>query len=231
MLLALPRGRLIICWARRRTRWISIRALGIISPGIVYAHATSVSSTWLTKLVLQSGRDIISLREMLAPMLQRKRMFIGRRLDPLVSCVDRTDQATESKEYLIRMTTMIDMALGNGGRHVQVVLYEELDGFFTRMRGRVSEDGSKEVDLRKLEEPLAKLADQLFNRQIDGSVESIRKSRAQAVLAYISVSQEAGLPVIRGLDEAVRTWREGERSRPVQQSLEEALGKLGGYSG
>lgn len=123
------------------------------------------------------------------------------------------------------MTSMIGLALGNGGRHVQIVLYEELDGFFTGVHDWVSED-SKKPDSSKLEEPLTGLAEELLLRQIDSSVEKIRASRAQAVLAYISLSQAAGLQVVKGLGETIKTWREGERSRPVQQRLEEALRKL-----
>lgn len=126
---------------------------------------------------------------------------------------------------------MIGTAVGDGGRHVQITLYEELHGFFIRIHDWAPQDSTKKSDLSKLEEPLAGLAEGLFSRQIDASIERIRNSRAQAALAYISLSQQVGLRVIKGLDGLIKTWRDGERSRPVQQTLEEALRKLGSTTG
>ncbi|RJE26584.1 Proteasome component Ecm29 [Aspergillus sclerotialis] len=144
------------------------------------------------------------------------------------SCSSAAEGRThsESKEYLTRMTSMIGIALGDGGRHVQITLYEELQAFFIRIHDWVSQDSNEKTDLRKLEEPLTGLAEQMFSRQIDASIERIRKNRAQAALAYISLSQQVRLMVFKGLDEFLKTWRDGERSRPVQETLEEALCKL-----
>lgn len=122
---------------------------------------------------------------------------------------------------------MIGIALGDGGRHVQITLYEELQGFFIRINDWVSQDSNEKTNLRKLEEPLTGLAEGLLSRQIDASIERIRKNRAQAALAYISLSQQVRLKVFKGFDEFIKTWRDGERSRPVQQTLEETLWKLG----
>lgn len=123
------------------------------------------------------------------------------------------------------MASNIDKVLKNSGRPVQITLYEELPGVFTRISEWAQTDGKK-PDLSQLEEPLWKLAAELVDRQVDTTVENIRKGRAQAAVAYISLSQQAGLKVNEGLGGSIRTWREGERAKPVQQILDEALRKL-----
>lgn len=123
------------------------------------------------------------------------------------------------------MASIIDTALGHGGRSVQITLYEESQGFFTRTKQRISQgDGGAQIgDLSELEEPLTVLAGELFRRPVDTSVEAIRRDRAQAAVAYISLCRQAGLKLNGELGETIKNWREGERSTAVQQTLEEAL--------
>lgn len=70
------------------------------------------------------------------------------------------------------------------------------------------------------------LAGDLLNREVDVSVETIRKERAQAAIAYIVLCQQRGLEMHGALRESVQNWRAGERSGPVQQILDQALAKL-----
>lgn len=130
------------------------------------------------------------------------------------------------------MTPTICTALGYGGRSVQITLYEESRALFTRMREWASPgDSSDEMpELSVLEEPLAGLTGELFRRPIDTSVESIRRERAQTAVAYMTFRQQTELPASEGLAESVRSWSEGERSRGVQQVLEEAMKLAGGVS-
>lgn len=70
------------------------------------------------------------------------------------------------------------------------------------------------------------LAGELLVREVDVSVEAIRRERAQASVAYIVLSQQRGLEVNGALRESIQTWRAGERSGQVQQILDQGLAKL-----
>lgn len=124
-----------------------------------------------------------------------------------------------------QMTPILCAALGHGGRSVQITLYEESRGLFTRMREWVSrDDGSGgKPGLSELEAPLAGLAGELFRRPVDTSVETIRRDRAQTAVAYMRLCQQAGLKTSEGLGGSIQSWREGERAMGVQQVLDEAL--------
>ena len=82
------------------------------------------------------------------------------------------------------------------------------------------------VDVHVLKEPLTALAGELLAREVDVSVEAIRRERAQASVTYIVLSQQRGFEVNGALRESIRTWRAGERSGPVQQILDQGLAKL-----
>lgn len=131
------------------------------------------------------------------------------------------------REYLTQAMPIIKTILGHGRRHVQVTLYEESEGLFTRMSEWVSQGDGAKAELKKVEDPLVGLAEELFNHPVDTTIEAIRKGRAQAVVAYISVSQQGGLRVSEVVQESIKQWREGERSLAVQQKLEETRRKLG----
>ena len=70
------------------------------------------------------------------------------------------------------------------------------------------------------------LAGELLAREVDVSVEAIRRERAQASVTYIVLSQQRGFEVNRALRESIQTWRAGERSGQVQQILDQGLAKL-----
>lgn len=141
--------------------------------------------------------------------------------------MDRADQGTALREYLAQAIPIIKTILGHGRRNVQTTLYEESEGLFTRMSEWVSQSDGVKADRDQIEEPLVELAGELFSYPVDATIETIRKGRAQAVVAYISVSQQGGLKVSEVVKESMKPWREGERSLAVQQRLEEARRKLG----
>lgn len=129
--------------------------------------------------------------------------------------------------YLTDMIPLVDKALRNGGRTVQLLLYEELRLLLNRLDEWTSPQDNQSVDVPSLQGPLATLAGALLNREVDVSVETIRKERAQAVVAYIVLCQQRGLEMNGGvLRESVQNWRAGERSGPVQQILDQALANL-----
>lgn len=109
----------------------------------------------------------------------------------------------------------LDQALAHGGRQVVSTVYEELQAFLTRV-DRWSAPGEQ-----VLTRPMTGLASLLTRDRND--VEAVRKGRAEAILAYLSLR-----PQIRSvpdtLDESLRAWRAGERSITVQRTLDQALG-------
>lgn len=128
--------------------------------------------------------------------------------------------------YLTDLIPLAEKALRNGGRTVQLPLYEELRLFLTRLDEWTSPQDNQSVDVPSLQGPLMTLAGELLNREVDVSVETIRKERAQAAIAYIVLCQQRGLEMHGALRESVQNWRAGERSGPVQQILDQALAKL-----
>lgn len=98
--------------------------------------------------------------------------------------------------------------------------YDELRAFFTRVdQWIVSPDASGE----QMAAPLTALADKILTGDVDGSVEVIRKGRAEAILAYLKLCPHAQAGVPDTLLVCVRQWRASERSGPVQRLLDEVL--------
>ncbi|KAI9923627.1 hypothetical protein ASPWEDRAFT_38385 [Aspergillus wentii DTO 134E9] len=139
----------------------------------------------------------------------------------LMQCINpAAHESGAMNTYLADMTPVASKALKNGGRNVQTTLYEELRILFTRLAEWISQPDSK------LQEPLAALADGLLCREIDTSVEAIRKEHAQAAAAYVTLGQQTGFGVSEQLQESIKAWRDGERSGTVQHFLDQALAKL-----
>lgn len=127
---------------------------------------------------------------------------------------------------MTNLIPIVDKALRNGGRTVQVPLYEELRQLLTRLEEWTSPPDGREADVHSLQGPLSTLAGELLTREIDVSVETIRTERAQAAVAYIVLSQQRGFEINEAIRQSIQTWRAGERSGPVQQILDQALAKL-----
>jgi proteasome component ECM29 len=115
-------------------------------------------------------------------------------------------------EYVEQMTGLLDQVLQHGGRQVVSTGYEELRAFFTRVDQWISDAGESEShNLTSLSKLLIK--------ELDGSVETIRKGRAEAVLAYLKLPAQ----VPDGLVISLQEWRARERSGTLQRLLDEAL--------
>ncbi|PLN84227.1 proteasome component [Aspergillus taichungensis] len=130
------------------------------------------------------------------------------------------------KGYLDEVSRVLSMALKQSGRHVQKTLFEELDNLVKNLNTWVTEQGSQKSSLGELQGPLAALVGALLSAEIDASVEGIRRGRAQAAVAYIMLCRQAGLDVDGAIARMVPSWRETERSGPVQQVLDQALSML-----
>ncbi|KAF9886201.1 proteasome component M29 [Aspergillus nanangensis] len=128
--------------------------------------------------------------------------------------------------YLKEIKPLLQKALSNGGRSVQVTLYEQLGMVFRRLETWAPQRGGEEPDLREMQGPLAALVEEMFSREIDASAETIRRERAQAVTSYISLCHQSGLKVYDGLPGLIQSWRAGERSGPLQHILDQALDKM-----
>lgn len=115
-------------------------------------------------------------------------------------------------EYVEQMTGLLDQVLQHGGRQVVSTGYEELRAFFTRVDQWIS-DASGERQIV----PLNSLS-KLLVRELDGSVEAIRKGRAEAILAYLKFGSAP-----EALVTSLQEWRGSERSGTVQRLLDEAL--------
>lgn len=119
-----------------------------------------------------------------------------------------------------QVTGPLAQVLHQGGRQVVSTGYDELRAFFTRVdQWIVLPDASGE----QMAAPLTALADQTLTGEVDGSVEAIRKGRAEAILAYLKLCPHAQAGVPDTLIVRVREWRASERSGPVQRLLDEAL--------
>ncbi|PWY76365.1 proteasome component [Aspergillus sclerotioniger CBS 115572] len=145
----------------------------------------------------------------------------------LLQCLSPTSH-TSAKTihgHLETSRPVLHRAVGHGGRNVQVTLYRQLRALFDQI-GTWASERSGESDLRGPQEPLAALAGEMFSQEIDLSVEAIRNERAQAVVAYVELCGQAGLPIDEALQLSLKSWREDERSGPVRQILDRALVKL-----
>ncbi|KAE8350170.1 proteasome stabiliser-domain-containing protein [Aspergillus coremiiformis] len=155
--------------------------------------------------------------------------------DTLVACVKcllqcinpRSNTSAEAiNGYVSDVQRLIHKVLDHGGRSVQITLYEELRMFFDRVAAWSSELHGEGPKLRDLQGALAGLAGELLSRGIDMSAEAIRRERAQAGVSYITLCTQAGFEINGELRGLLKTWREGERSGPVQQVLDQALAEL-----
>ncbi|KAE8376836.1 proteasome stabiliser-domain-containing protein [Aspergillus bertholletiae] len=148
----------------------------------------------------------------------------------LFQCINLTcaisAEATDS--YVSGVKQLVHKAVDKGGRNVQITLYEELRMFFSRVATGALKSHGEEPKLRNLQSSLATLTGEMLSLQIDLTAEAIRRERAQAAMSYITLCKqlETGLDIDGKLCELLRTWREGERSGPVQQVLDQALAKL-----
>ncbi|KAF5865639.1 proteasome component M29 [Aspergillus alliaceus] len=145
----------------------------------------------------------------------------------LLQCINLTTDASAQviNDYVSEIKRLILKILSRGGRNVQLTLYEELRMFFSRVATWASASHSEDK-LREIQKPLTSLAGEMFSREIDGSAEAIRRERAQAAASYIALCKQTGLEISEDLFRLFKTWREGERSGPVQQILDQALAKL-----
>lgn len=116
-----------------------------------------------------------------------------------------------------QVTGPVGRALKQGGRAVVSTGYQELRAFFRRV-DQWSGPGEEEMV-----EPMKGLG-QLLVAEGD-AVESVRKGRAEAVLAFLRLRRGVrGVP--DGLGEALRGWRAGERMNSIQSVLDEAISLL-----
>ncbi|OOF96967.1 hypothetical protein ASPCADRAFT_205719 [Aspergillus carbonarius ITEM 5010] len=120
---------------------------------------------------------------------------------------------------------VLHRVVGHGGRNVQVTLYRQLRALFDQI-GTWASERSGEPDLRGPQESLAALAGEMFSQEIDLSVEAIRTERAQALVAYVELCGQTGLPIDEALQNSLKSWREVERSGPVRQILDRAIVNL-----
>ncbi|KAJ5130149.1 uncharacterized protein N7515_006188 [Penicillium bovifimosum] len=138
----------------------------------------------------------------------------------LLQCFNPTDSNQALGGYVEQMTGPLAQVFQHGGRQVVSTGYEELRAFFTRVdQWSVSPDASGE----QVGSALTALADKILTNELDGSVESIRKGRAEAILAYLKLCPHAQAGVPDSLLTSVREWRASERSQAVQRVLDEAL--------
>ncbi|KAE8414924.1 proteasome stabiliser-domain-containing protein [Aspergillus pseudocaelatus] len=148
----------------------------------------------------------------------------------LLQCINLTCAAPveATNNYVSDVKRLLHEALDNGGRNVQITLYEELRMFSSRVSTGVLESQDKGPKLRELQISLAALASEMLSRQIDVSAEAIRRERAQAAMSYITFCKQLdiGLDIDGELCGLLKTWRESERSGPVQQVLDQALARL-----
>lgn len=136
---------------------------------------------------------------------------------------------------MTQMMGPLDQALTHGDRQVVSTAYKELQALFARI-DRWAEPGAPGKhegvsvnnnalahDEHALVGPLSALAN-LLTREQD-AIESVRKGRAEVVLAYLRLR-----PTIRGkaamVEAAVREWRQNERSSSIQRILDEALARV-----
>lgn len=129
------------------------------------------------------------------------------------------------KEHVAETGSLSSKALINGGRSVQIALYQGLQLLFTRLEQWISQ-GSGNLEPGDLQAPLEGLVEKLVLREVDVSVEAIRKENAQSTVAYIQLCQKAGFKVPERLGESVKNWWENERSEPVRRMLGQAVEKL-----
>ena len=136
---------------------------------------------------------------------------------------------TELRNYLAEATSLVSRALDNGGRNVQIALFLGLQTFFTRLDRWGSQDDDNDQQqhrggIAEVQVALGATVEGLLLREIDVSVETIRKERAQATLSYAQLGQKAGGPGLsEQLRQSTRAWWETERSETVRRLLGKTL--------
>ncbi|KAI3144444.1 hypothetical protein CBS147325_5204 [Penicillium roqueforti] len=139
----------------------------------------------------------------------------------LLQCFNPTAGSGEALgKYVEQMTGPLAQVVQQGGRQVVSTVYDELRAFFARVDLWIV---SPEASGNQMAAPLTALADKILTGEVDGSVEAIRKGRAEAILAYRKLSPHAQAGVPDTLLVCVRQWRASERSGPVQRLLDEVL--------
>ncbi|KAL2808674.1 proteasome stabiliser-domain-containing protein [Aspergillus granulosus] len=129
--------------------------------------------------------------------------------------------------YLTALEPNLGRAVELGERKVQISLYEELRLLFTQLSTWASEEGNGEVNqLGEMHGRLATLARGLLSREIDLSVEAIRRGRAEATASFVVLSKTTGREIDTELRRSIADWRKGERSGPVRQILDQVIGQL-----
>jgi len=122
---------------------------------------------------------------------------------------------------------IMEKAIVNGGKITSGVIYEGLRSFFDRLIDRSSaSEAPSWASCKEFESTLMSLADHLLFRALDLGLESTRSKRAQAVLSFTRVCEQAKVPVADSQRRIVGEWLAAERSGPVQAILRQVLGKF-----
>ncbi|KAL2857721.1 proteasome stabiliser-domain-containing protein [Aspergillus pseudoustus] len=138
-----------------------------------------------------------------------------------------TKDRSALENYLAAVKSNIGRAVGLGERQVQISLYEELRLLFTQLSTWASEGENGELNrLGEMHGLLATLAGELLSREIDLSVEAIRRGRAEATASFVGLSKTTGREIDTELRRSIADWRKGERSGPVKQILDQVMGQL-----
>ncbi|KAI2788524.1 hypothetical protein POX_e06541 [Penicillium oxalicum] len=151
-------------------------------------------------------------------------------IECLLQCLNPT--AAEPRvlgEYVQQVIRPLDQAMTHGARQVVSTVYQELQAFFTRVQkwsgaAEAASGSAVESDsalASALAAPMRSMASLLL-RDSD-AVEMVRKARAEAILAYLTVRPRVRGPPEAQLKESLRGWRTNERSSVVQRLLDEAL--------
>lgn len=127
------------------------------------------------------------------------------------------------KGYLSQIIPVVEKALRNGGKEVQGVLYEQLKGFFDKLKDWCSVQHDETSDL---ESPFIDFSAKLLFGPTDISLEAIRSKRATAAVAFLSVCEQGKFKVPPTIHQTIAEWVKQERSEPVQRILQQAQEKL-----
>jgi proteasome component ECM29 len=130
---------------------------------------------------------------------------------------------TVSENELAQLRSNIHRALKHGGKQVQISSYEELRLLLNIW---ASKGGGEAEHLRKIHGFLATLTGELLSCEIDLSVETVRRGRAEATASFVKLCQQTGREIDAELQKSINDWRRNERSGPVRQVLDQVIGEL-----
>ncbi|KAL4776227.1 proteasome stabiliser-domain-containing protein [Aspergillus nidulans var. acristatus] len=130
---------------------------------------------------------------------------------------------TVSENELAQLRSNIHRALKHGGKQVQISSYEELRLLLNIW---ASKGGGEAEHLRKIHGFLATLTGELLSCEIDLSVETVRRGRAEATASFVKLCQQTGREIDAELQKSINDWRRNERSGPVRQVLDQVIGQL-----